>query len=225
MNFKTTKQWTEKDNEFLYKICQQLRDNEPFAFSRWGDGEWLTVSLEHIGGENCDGNEYFEDLGKRLSEIVSVKQDYYMGHQNVQGYTLKEQCPQNWVNSDILHEMSEIHGLDYMFELFDSIHVVLIGNESLGKLSFIDEFIEIPYKNVWLDYNNVLDKIKEKIDEDEHKTFLFAAGMCSEVFIHDLWNLNKNNTYMDIGSAFDPYVGRKTRTYHHRLKIEEKNYE
>ena len=108
--------------------------------------------------------------------------------------------------------------MDYLFDLFNDIHVVYIGNGSLSSLPFIDEFIEIPYNNVWTNYDDVLDKIKNKMNDKKHKTFLLSAGMACEVFIHDLWNFNKNNTYMDVGSVFDPYVGRKTRSYHHRLQ-------
>jgi len=205
-------------DSFTKEIYNKLENNIPFAFSRWGDGEWATLSLTHINENNCDGNIYYEDLGRRLREIISEKQNYYMGHQNIQAYTLKEQFPQNWVNSDILHELSEKVGLESFIDLFKSINVVLVGNESLKKLSFVNDFIEIPYKNVWLQYDNVLRQIKQKIESGIHKTFLFAAGMCSEVFIHDLWTINRSNTYMDIGSAFDPYVGRITRGYHHRLK-------
>jgi hypothetical protein len=34
-----------------------------------------------------------------------------------------------------------------------------------------------------------------------------------------LWKENKNNILIDVGSVFDPYVGRKTRSYHRNLKI------
>jgi len=218
--------WTKKDKEFLYEICEKLRDQVPFAFSRFGDGEWLAISQTRPDGVNCDGNKFYADLGKRLEEIVSKKQDYYIGHQNVNAKDsginywrrISFNYLQDWVNSDIFHELSEMQGLDYIFDLLNSVHVVYIGNESLSPLPFVDEFIEIPYNNVWDDYDNVLNKIKNKINDDIHKTFLLSAGMACEVFVHDLWNFNKNNTYIDIGSVFDPYVGKKTRSYHHRLQ-------
>jgi hypothetical protein len=210
--------WTEQDIKFLYEICEKLRDKIPFAFSRFGDGEWLTISQVQPNNTNCDGNKYYKDLGKRLDQIISEKQDYYIGHQNVSSYTLRDNYTQDWVNSDIFHELSELEGLDYIFNLLDDVHVVYIGNKSLSTLSFINEFIEIPYNNVWTEYNIVLDEIKNKIQDGYHKTFLISAGMSCEVFIHDLWEFNKSNTYVDMGSVFDPYVGRITRSYHHRLQ-------
>tara|TARA_Y100000310_G_scaffold335781_1_gene418682 strand:+ start:947 stop:1732 length:786 start_codon:yes stop_codon:yes gene_type:complete len=250
-------EWTESDNKFLYELCEKLRDEVPLAFSRWGDGEWATLTHNHTpidkddedemasklseyitdisapvdtfiddGKANVDGNIFYEDLGNRLKDIVSVEQDYYMGYMNTPFTTMwgepihdimKNEYPQTWVNSDILHGLSVRDGLSYMFDLFESIHVVYIGNESLKTLPFINEFIEIPYNNVWVEYENVLDKIKILIDGKQHKTFLFSAGMATNVFVDDLWKYNKNNTYIDVGSVFDPYVGRKSRGYHNTL--------
>lgn len=208
------------NDSFLRELQDNLNNKIPFAFSRWGDGEWMTVSKSNPNDFNCDGNYYYLDLADKLISIVSEKQDYYMGHQNVVGaYTLKDKYPQNWVNSDLFHELSESGGLNDVFEMFSKEHVVYIGNKSLSKLSFIDEFIEIPYNNVWLKYDEVLLEIKSKIVDSQYKVFLFSAGMASNAFIHDLWKYNNKNVYMDASSAFDPYVGRKSRSYHHRLEF------
>ena len=239
--------WTKKDNEFLHEICEKLQNEIPFAFSRWGDGEWASLTHNYIdidkndslvdvaplystlteeGKANIDGNIFYKDLGNRLKEIVSIEQDYYMGYMNTPFTTMggdpihnimKYDYPQKWVNSDILHGFSAREGLSYLCELFETIHVVYIGNKTLKALPFINEFVEIPYNNVWVEYENVLDKIKSLIDDTQHKTFLFSSGMATNVFVDDLWKYNKNNTYMDVGSVFDPYVGRKTRGYHHNL--------
>ena len=42
---------------------------------------------------------------------------------------------------------------------------------------------------------------------------VFRGPNTRNVFVDDLWKYNKNNTYMDIGSVFDPYVGRRSRGY------------
>ena len=75
-------EWTQKDTEELSEICEKLRDNVPFAFSRWGDGEWIMVSktYDERKNANIDGNIYYDDLADKLKYIVSQKQDYYMGH-------------------------------------------------------------------------------------------------------------------------------------------------
>lgn len=211
----------QSDEEFLNELKFKLLNQIPFAFSRWGDGEWYTVAQDRTWDSNCDGNIYYKDLGEKLKNIASTPQSYYMGHQHG---TNNLKYPQNWVNSDILHDLSIERGLNEMFDVFSKIHIVYIGNESLSSLPFIDEFIEIPYNNVWLQYNEVIKLIKSKIKLETPKVFLFSAGMASNAFIHDLWNLNKENTYMDASSAFDPYVGKITRNYHNKLNTISKIY-
>jgi len=45
--------------------------------------------------------------------------------------------------------------------------------------------------------------------------FLFAAGPLTEILIHEMWNVNRNNVYIDIGSTLDPILfNRKSRNYH-----------
>lgn len=208
------------NNEFYLELKHKIDNRIPFAFSRWGDGEWLTVSKTNPSDSNVDGNFYYLDLADKLISIVSEKQSYYMGHQNVvTSYSLKDQYPQDWVNSDILHEMSEDGELNLWFEIFDKQHIVYIGNESLSKLPFINEFIEIPYNNVWLQYDLTMDEIKSKIEKNKFKVFLFSAGMASNALIHDLWEFNNQNIYMDASSAFDPHVGRITRSYMKSLPV------
>ena len=64
-------------------IVEAIILSKPFAFSRWGDGEWLNI--RKAPGGNCDGNLYYHDLGDALQQIVEVKQDYILGAQDNNG--------------------------------------------------------------------------------------------------------------------------------------------
>jgi len=204
----------------LQDFIKKIKTKEKFAFSRFGDGEWLNI--RKAPGQNCDGNLYYSDLGDRLKEIVSIKQYYILGAQDYKKFNLLsdvEKYPLNdWVDADIFHKASMEGKLEPLFEALNEVNIVYISNPSLSRLDFINEFIEIPYSNVWLDYDNIIKKI-QKTFTDKHKVYLFSAGMCANVFVHDLWQLNKNNSYIDVGSVFDPYVGRNTRNYHKTLKL------
>jgi len=207
-------------NELVLKI----KDKDPFALSRWGDGEWLNI--RKAPGTNCDGNIYYPDLGDYLEKIVNVKQDYYMGAQDYKKFNLlsdvEKYDKQSWIDADMLHKASMDGNLDSLITVLEEVEVVYIGNETLKDLSFVDTFVAIPAKNVWRFRERVIEVIKTTITT-EHKTYLFSAGMATNVFIHELWNHNKNNSYIDVGSVFDPYVGRNTRSYHKNLKIETRN--
>ncbi len=208
----------------LEAIVEKIKNDVPFAFSRWGDGEWLNIRKEP--GMNCDGNYYYHGLGDELKKIAETRQDYYMGAQDYKLYNLLsdvENYPnQDWIDADVFHKASTDGKLLPLIDVLRDKHVVYIGNKSLLDLPFINEFIEIPYNNVWRLQNSLLTSIRSTFltGEAEHKVYLFSAGMATNVFIDILWKENPRNTYIDVGSVFDPYVGRITRSYHKNLSIE-----
>lgn len=200
------------------EILNLIETNQPFAFTRWGDGEWFNINK--LNGQNCDGNIYYQDLGDELKKIVSEPQDYYMGVQTLIDYSLSEskKYPQKWIDADVFHRASMDYVLDKFIKILENKHVVYIGNSSLSQLSFINEFIEIPFKNSWLEKKNVLNNIKKTLT-GEHKVYLFSCGMATNYYVDVLWKENNKNTYIDVGSVFDPFVGRITRSYHKNLKL------
>lgn len=200
------------------EIINKINNEEPFAFTRWGDGEWYNVNK--VKGKNCDGNIYYEDLGDELLKIVSEKQNYYLGTQTLINYSVQEskKYPQNWIDADVFHKASINGKLEKFITTLEKKYIVYIGNKSLSKLHFINEFIEIPYNNSWLIKEDILKKIKNTFS-DNLKVYLFSSGMATNYYIHKLWMENKKNIYIDVGSVFDPYVGKITRSYHKNLKI------
>jgi hypothetical protein len=102
--------------------------------------------------------------------------------------------------------------LGKLIALLNINHVVYIGNSDLKSLPFVNEFITIPKANVWNFKDSVMRKIKDTLT-DEYKVYLFSAGMASNVMIHELWKSHPNNAYIDVGSVFDRYVGKTTRSY------------
>ena len=200
-------------NDLVYRIQNKI----PFAFSRWGDGEWYNVYKSP--GQNCDGNLYYHDLGDKLLEIVSQPCEYYLGIQTLAQFSVEQskKFPQVWGDSDVLHKASMHGSLNTFIDCLYKSHVVYIGNASLKKLPFVDEFIEIPYNNVWLERDNVVEKIENTFDDSILKVYCLSSVMECNVFIDMLWKKNKNHIYLDVGSVFDPYVGKNSRSYHHAI--------
>jgi hypothetical protein len=203
----------------LNDVISKIESNTPFAFTRWGDGEWYNLNKK--SGQNCDGNIYYHDLGDRLFEIVSVPRDYHMGVQTLMSFSVQQanKYPQQWGDSDVFHKALMNNSLMPFIDSLRKFHVVYIGNESLKILPFINEFIEIPYSNIWNTRDDLMTSVVKTFDPDVHKIYCFSAGMATNVFIHDLWQINKMNTYIDVGSVFDPFVGRNTRRYHETLNV------
>lgn len=206
------------------EILKKLEKGEPLAFSRYGDGEFNAMFGKK--GANCDGHEYFEDMGVRLFEILQSEPKYMMGIQPLALTVMEEEklnfvkgLDVDWINSDCLHNASINEHLERFFKVLNNKKVCLIANSS-----FVDfpanhrwyEYLNIPSENCWNRYEEILGDCKTFPESD---IYLFCASMMTNVLIDDLYKWNPNNTYIDCGSIFDPYVGKMTRSYHKKLKL------
>jgi len=214
--------------KFYHEIIRKLKDHEPFKFSRWGDGEWLCMQGET--GENRDGNTYLPELQNELLKILYFEPDYYMGIQYGVFYNEKyvhgQQCPSlrefmikkmfslpdvDWVNGDILHQASEFEWLDMFVDALKDRNVIVIGAEYFKELPY--HHIVIPDANSYHTNDITLEFASKYTDEP---VFLVAAAMNSNVIID---RLPDSVTAIDIGSVFDPYLGKPRASYQHKMKI------
>lgn len=223
-----TGRWHSDLPDVFNLICEKLRNKEPFSFSRWGDGEWNAVYGKQ--GHNCDGHEYFPDMGKRLRQVLESKPTYMMGLQPLtissdRIIQIQKDFPGiDWVDADSIHNAS-IDGR--IGELFDSLkgrNVLVVGPKHIAKINFKEwNFVFVPYNNCWSEYNSIKRELYLAMNHintlnKESIVVLFCASMMSEVLIDDFSYLDYH-TFIDIGSAFDPYAGVKSRGYHHKLSI------
>ena len=67
--------------------------------------------------------------------------------------------------------------------------------------------------SAWVNNYDLIEEIKNSNESD--KLFLFACGPFGNILTHKLFEFNKENIYLDCGSALDPLMGLgKTRGYH-----------
>ena len=206
---------------FYNEMCEKLRRGEPFKFSRWGDGEW--GCMKGWKGKNRDGNEYTPQLRQELQAILYGEQDYYFGLQYGVLYNpeLRDYVfnilftdKHNWVNGDVLHQASEYGYLgEFINALRDRI-VVIIGAKYFSKLPY--NHIVTPDINSYPDNDYIL-RSTEYFSPFDDPVYLVASAMNSNVIIDELPD---RVTAIDIGSVFDPYLGRPRARYQHKLKAE-----
>lgn len=88
----------------------------------------------------------------------------------------------------------------------------------LGKQISIADFIPIPGNCVvyWEKYREQIRGLLDlKATQHHNAIFLIAAGPLSEILIHEMWQANPQNIYLDIGSTLDPLLfHRNSRSYH-----------
>jgi hypothetical protein len=125
----------------------------------------------------------------------------------------------DWVNSDIFHHASIKGYLKPFIDVVKGKNIIFVGPEYLESLSLFSFFpYYVPEKNAWLEYDKILFDLLE-LTKTGKGIMLFCAGMTTNVLISNLWAINKQWTYIDAGSVFDPYAGRQTRSYHKDLKL------
>jgi len=214
-------------------MLNKLKGREPFAFSRWGDGEWSAVL--DVEGENCDGHRYFPDMSRRLREVLMDNPPYIFGMQSkaqqdmglqINAWIHRHMHDREWADADILHDAS-IAGR--MSEFFDacSVHeqIVFVGCYESARILFSSFCIDVrtPKRNAWLAYEStkgrIIDQFFYQFFDGENPTIiLLSCGMMANVLIHDLWQMFGNTvTLIDCGSVFDPYLGVASRRYHKQI--------
>lgn len=206
--------------ETFERMCIDVITGRPFKFARHGDGEIFCMTGKR--GHNCDHHEYFIDLGNRLVKSV-VRANYMIGIQplSIHGgmYESVKKMFENkdLRNADVLHNAS-IKGRFWQFyDRAFEMETILVGPEHLKMLN-ARAFIEIPTLNCWNDYFKTCVSIASAIKRMKNPVVLLCASMMSEVII-DQFRDHDNVTIVDCGSAFDPYCGKLSRSYHHKLNL------
>jgi hypothetical protein len=212
-----------EDEKITYaRMIDDLKSHRSFKFSRFGDGEWNCIFNKL--GQNCDGHKYFPDLGESLRRVLLSEPKYRVGIQPLSmSYERTEQIKEfcrglqiDWVNADVLHSASIDGELGQFVNALHGRYIVLVGPFHLS--SYFDcVHITIPYVDCWKKYDHIREQIEFHIDGVNNAVVLFAASMMSEVLIDDF--ADHPHTFIDVGSVFDPYVGVKSRKYHHKLKV------
>lgn len=215
------------------QLLNKIKSKENFTFSRFGDGEVNCIMGDYGNPTNCDGHQYFRAMGMALYKVIKSKPMYYMGLQPLvqrlrgEDEDFKELIEGvNWIDSDIIHNASIKHGLNDLFEALKERNIILIGNEDLYEMalkiggSMVDPVMHIIISKVdaWNEFDQTIKRLREIIRKDD--VVLYCAGMMSGVMMDQIYSQVGNNvTQIDIGSAFDPYCGIKSRSYHHKLEI------
>lgn len=217
----------EPSDKTFDRMCEMLRNDQQFKFARYGDGEFFCMFGKK--GHNCDKHEYFQDLGDALRNAYFSDPRYMIGIQPLsinngiyQQADIIGGTPAYIYNADVLHNASIDGKLIELFKSFEGRPSVVVGPAHLSNVG--DIWIKIPDVNCWLDYDRVygeLYSLLNYLDPQKIATrkpvVLLCASMMSEVLIHDF--KDHEATFIDCGSVLDPYYGKLSRSYHHKLKL------
>lgn len=208
-----------------------IRNDEPFSFSRFGDGEVLVMfNHEFYRNFHTDRNAWIHDCGPAVKRIFENAYDYYHcyldgtfwdkgPHRGTQfNEFLERTCPTlNLYYGEVWQELSFDGRITDLTSAINPYRPVLIGPPHLENVIHMEgitdmDHISVDLNNAYLQKNEVMRKIEEKIVEGR-RFFGFSASVLSKVLIDELYEkYGKTKFFVDFGSVFDPYCGSLSRT-------------
>lgn len=212
-----------RDIELLFNA---LKNKEKFAFSKYADGEYAILLNQHI--TNCDGwtfdpatderfrNELFESfIFNEAGYFIGVSCPCCVGEAT--SYAMRAAVDAaddhvTWANLFVNNNYAYFEK-NFIPE-FNNHDVVLVSSadSKIDRLPFeVQEHIAIG-PTAWKDDFYLVDELSHM--SWKNKLFLYCAGPLGNMLAARQWKINKDNTYIDIGSTLNPYlIGKRDRGY------------
>ena len=217
------------------RIFNLLKRKENFSLSRYGDGELGIIANCNIPTTK-DGSNGFSFYSEKSSlfresliESITHKQNNY-----IKGIS----CGCCWTHIDLVKiGLRLVPGEDKtlanvfmngnskrfpeILNIIKTRNVVLTCNWNAAAIQNPRLNLNIRYcfrsKGNCINNLYLVDEISKFIEDNNvnNFVFLFCVGPLSNILCHRLYKKFPNNTYLDIGSVFDPiFYGKTTRWYH-----------
>jgi hypothetical protein len=205
--------------EILF-FYNKLKNSEKFSISRYGDGEWSAITSSPLlcgvipqkgitEWTTTGDDKNFNTARKYLTESLQFIDDqYYVAicPCYVEMTQFSKQRVENITYANIFVNKNYSFFVDNYIEFFKTQKIHLVANKeaNLKRLPFkVEKFYPVDY-NAWVNNLNLIDEIESQDNEDI--LFLFSAGPLSNILCYKLWQSNKKNTYIDVGSTLDPWI-------------------
>jgi len=213
----------------LSKIITIIKEKIPFAFVRFGDGEFTilkNIKCKRNGFDYNPDNARDLEFRRKLYDALTYDREdnYTVGICNKYvepAHTwLKQRVHRVPIDADIFINRNYLKFIKECFPLFEDAVLIINEKGNVKKLPFKCNS-SLTIKNSAWRYNNWIDVslLYWLSDKKIPQIILVAGGAYSCVLIHELWKKNKNHIYIDVGSALDIFIFQSiTRMYQKRLK-------
>lgn len=207
-------------------VVDRLQARQPFAVSRWGDGEWAAVLGRE--GATVDGQSYTAALRADLTGVLLDRPGYWLGMQGfavrrmgaeITAWLAARQLTFDWIDADLFARASLAGTLQPFVKALQGREVVLVGPARLTTIALFSfaHHVIIPDRECHAMADRIYADILCAIQGRQYPIVLLSAGPTANILIHRLWITNPFLTLIDCGSLWEPYVGLATRTYHARV--------
>jgi hypothetical protein len=212
-----------------------IRSRQPFALSRWGNGEWDSV-FGRTEGTNRSGHHYFPKMGSDLKDLLLSRPSYMLGMQNLALRLYEGQIESwleehgldelDWINADVFHKASAKGRLLPLVEaLREAPGLAIVGPAHLRKLeNFLgfQEFVEVPLPDCYLSKDRTLKQVKSIAKSlPDGSVISVSAAMPANLMIDSIVKSPTGSRLLliDFGSLWDPYAGVKSRSYMQTMDV------
>lgn len=203
--------------EEIQKFYDKLIKGEKFAFSKYADGEWMAMKNEN--GTPGNGEWVISEQTSKSSQLLRESfmfkdPGYYVGvscpccqgDNHYQMVRASGQPMSNLTFANLFVNANYPYYLDNFIPAFSKRDVVLVANKQsdIHALPFKVEFFYPVGYNAWVDNLSLVEDLKWTPFKD--KLVLFSCGPFGNILAHNMWAVNKNNTYLDVGSTLDTWL-------------------
>ena len=210
---------------------EKLKNKQNFSLVRFGDGELFYIQgkdFYHKEWVVTNNNLDLEFKNLLIKSLIFNDKDYYIGlpcgcTENI--FSFRKFINNNFVINhknttfnQIFYNNLSLRFKDEIIPIIKKFNIILISNEKSDIGSLIKKWFPVS-KNLWTKYKDITNKIVDyqKRNNIKNHLFIFCAGPTSNILIYKLFNIEKKNIYLDIGSALDPMLNLNYTRVHHKV--------
>lgn len=216
------------NKETTQKIIEFLKQNKPFTYLRYGDGDFIAMYPESVGKTIGANNQSYisSDIQEQLIKGYSVNQENYLigTLQDIRHpRSMRNNVDFNKIQSlpishpDILYSAI---ALQESFlenpEQFLEFSQLLSKKRTLYVNHYIEDvlktfygdikyYVEVPQFNACQGFKEVLNII-QSIDKNNFDQIILSCGQLSRVLGKSLYDLYPDKTIIDVGSVSDKLI-------------------
>jgi hypothetical protein len=206
--------------EEIKKLHNRLLSGEKFAFSKYADGEWAIMNNQPIvaqGEFDFNPTKDYKYSDALLESYRFKDPGYYIGvscpccqgmetHKRM--IRSSRQDDEHITYANIFVNANYPYYVDNIVPFYSTQKVIIVCNRhsKIANLPFKSEQIYHIEASAFKTNYDLIDVMKNDHKNTSDHLFLFCAGPLGNMLSHKLWEQNKNNIYLDIGSTLNPWL-------------------